>query len=227
MHGSLVPALFALAAFASVPVASAHPVLAPSFAPRVAFDEGDEESAFIAGLAERGLHEMVVREATKFLDRRARHPRAAAVRYRRASARYELGAFDESLADYRALDRVDGFEQAAEVDFRIGQCSLELGKNEEAAAAFADVRKGDADYLHVPASYLLGEALFRSGSFDEARAAYASVLKAEGKEAAEYAADARYGVVWSAWKAREIEAAVAGASEFVARHGDDPRTGEV
>ena len=71
----LVPALVAFGPALSAPPAEPSlPVLEPRpAAPRA--DEGDEESAFIAGLAKRGLHEMVVKEATKFLDRRPSHRR--------------------------------------------------------------------------------------------------------------------------------------------------------
>ncbi|MEM9380173.1 MAG: tetratricopeptide repeat protein [Planctomycetota bacterium] len=189
-------------------------------------DEGDEESAFIAGLAKRGLNDMVVREANKFLKRRPDHRRAPAVRYRLADAYYELERIEEALAQYTALEKVKGFEQGAEVRFRVGQCALELGNLDRAARAFRGVKASDAEYLRVPATYLLAEALFRAESFAEAGEAYGEVLDA-GDAAGEYARDARYGLVWSAWKGGDRPGTVAAAEAFTKAHAGDAQTGEI
>ncbi|MEM6571053.1 MAG: tetratricopeptide repeat protein [Planctomycetota bacterium] len=189
-------------------------------------DEGDEESAFIAGLAKRGLNDMVVREANKFLKRRTDHRRAPAVRYRLADAYYELERIEEALAQYTALEKVAGFEQEAEVRFRVGQCALELGKLERAATAFRAVAASKADYLKVPATYLLAESLFRAESFEEAGKAYGDVLAA-GEAAGEYARDARYGLVWSAWKRGDRPGTVTAAEAFTKAHASDEQAGEI
>lgn len=205
------------------PVAAAP---APLLWPAPGLDKGDEEAQFIAGLAKRGLHEMVVRESKDFLGRRAAHKRAPTVRYRMADALFEIGKTAEALAEYKALDRVAGFEQGTEVKFRLGQCHLDLGENVEAAAAFRGAVAGNAEYLMAASSYLLGEALFRTEDWAGAGAAYAGVFKA--KEAvADYARDARYGVTWSAWKGAQYDATVAGAEDFLANHKDDPQAGEI
>lgn len=202
---------------------SAHPA---SLALPIALDEGDEEAQFIAGIAKRGLHDMVVREARDFLQRRASHGRAATVRYRLADALYELGRPAEALTEYRTLDRVNGFEQASEVKFRLGQCLLDTGKPSEAAEAFRAAVQGKADYLKVPAAYLMGEALFQAADYPAAKAAYNAVLGA-GEAGAEYARDARYGVAWSAWKGGDLEGTVTAAEAFLKAHASDPQAGEL
>ncbi|MFT5733485.1 MAG: TolA-binding protein [Planctomycetota bacterium] len=190
-------------------------------------DKGDEQSALIAGLAKRGLHDMVVKEGTDFLQRFTNHRRMNAVRYRLAGAYFELGKTRESLAQYQALDGVNGFEQAMEVKFRLGQCAVELGENAVAVQSLRAVEASNADYLKTPAIYLLAEALFRSESFDEAGAAYGRVLKRTDDSAAEYARDARYGRTWSAWKKKNFDGTIAGAQDFLGQHGEDPQAGEL
>ena len=221
----LVLALFVSGSAPAAPAVS--PSLSTSSTPAAApADSGDEESAFIAGLAKRGLSDMVVREAHKFLERRPKHRRAPAVRYRLADALYELERKEDALSEYSKLESVKDFEQAAEVTFRVGQCSLDLGQNERAAKAFARVVDGPADYLHLPATYLGAEALFRSDAFADAAARYAVVLAA-GEAGAEYARDSRYGLVWSAWKLGDRDGTVAGAEAFIKHHAQDAQAGEI
>lgn len=189
-------------------------------------DEGDEEANFIAGIAKRGLHEMVVRESRRFLQKRPGHKRASTVRYRLADALYEMDRKAEALSEYKELDKVAGFEQAAEVKFRLGQCSLASGKPSEAAEYFRATVQGKADYLKVPAAYLMGEALFQAGDFPAARGAYAAVLTG-GDAAKDYARDARYGIAWSAWKAEDMDGTVKAATEFLRAHPKDEQAGEL
>ncbi|WP_419190371.1 tetratricopeptide repeat protein [Saltatorellus ferox] len=210
--------------FAAVPAGYAAPAHPPSV---LVLDKGDEQSALIAGLAKRGLHDMVVKEATDFLQRFTNHARANAVRYRLADAYFELGKTREALGQYQALDRVSGFEQAMEVKFRVGMCALELGENAVAAASLKAVEASDAEYLKSPAIYLLAEALFRSEAFDEAGAAYGRVLARKDDAAAEYVRDARYGRTWSAWKSKNFDATIAAAEDFLRQHADDPQAGEL
>lgn len=209
-------------------------LIAPAACPfGTAVDKGDEEAQFIAGLATRGLHDMVVREGKDFLVRRSSHAQASAVRYRVAGALFELGRNAEAIVEYKALDNVAGFEQATEVKFRLGQCSLDTGANEEAVKFLSDALKGKAEYLRVTMTYLLGEALFSTERYDEAGKAYAQVLalgeagevyEADSKE---YARAARYGVTWSAWKNGDRDETVVAADAFLAAHGDDERAGEI
>ncbi len=210
--------------FAAVPPGYSAPSgLVGAFVP----DKGDEQSALIAGLAKRGLYDMVVRESQDFLQRYPRHARATVVRYRLADAFFELGKMQESLSEYQTLDRVAGFEQAMEVKFRLGQCALELGQNKVAAASLKAVEASGADYLKTPAIYLLGEALFRDEQFEPAGQAYARVLARTDEAAAEYARDARYGRTWSAWKSKNYDGTVAAAQDFYGKHKSDAQAGEL
>ncbi|MEM8713136.1 MAG: tetratricopeptide repeat protein, partial [Planctomycetota bacterium] len=224
---STTTALFGATSFAPVSIASSASPGALSSAAIPYVDKGDEQSALIAGLSQRGLHDMVVREANDFLQRFRKHRRETAVRYRLAGAYFELGQTQEAFDQYRLLDRVDGFEQAMEVKFRLGQCALELGDHQAAVKSLQAVEASSADYLKTPAIYLLGEALFRSGSFEPATKAYERVLARKDESAAEYARDARYGRTWSAWKGKQYDATVAAAQDFVAKHGADPQAGEL
>ncbi len=214
--------------FAAVPPGYSAPsgLAAPSVS-GYALDKGDEQSALIAGLAKRGLYDMVVREAQDFLQRYANHGRATVVRYRMADAYFELGKMAESLREYQTLDRVSGFEQAMEVKFRLGQCALELGQNKVAATSLQAVEASGADYLKTPAIYLLGEALFRDEQFESAGQAYGRVLARTDESAAEYARDARYGKTWSAWKNKNFDATVASAQDFYSKHKNDEQAGEI
>lgn len=215
-----VPAAFGAAP--SAPVSPAAPLAAPGL---LAPDDGDDEAAFIAGLADKGLHDLVVREAQKFLGARAAHRRAPVVRYRLGNAFFELGRFDEARAQFELLEKVAGFEQADEVRFRLGQCELRREAYAAAEEDFAAVAAGKADYLKVPATFLLGEARFRGGRYPGAAEAYTAVLAAKGAE--NYAPDARHGLVWCAWRSKENDRTVQLAEDFLKRHAQDPRAAEV
>jgi len=188
-------------------------------------DVGDEESAFIAGLAEKGMHELVVREAQKFLKARPTHRRAPTVRYRLGSALFDLGRFEEARPEFDTLAKVANFEQSDEVQFRLGQCELRRDGFAAAERCFGAVVAGKTDYLQVPARFLLGEARFRSGKFPEAAEAYSAVLKAPNADT--YAPDARHGLVWCAWRQGQGDATIQLAEDFLRRHAADPRSGEV
>ncbi|MEZ6016949.1 MAG: tetratricopeptide repeat protein [Planctomycetota bacterium] len=223
--GAPCPAPAALAPAPGVTAAGAPGSAALGSAAPSSRDDGDEESAFIAGLAEKNLNDMVVREATKFLERRGSHRKAPIVRYRLANALFDLGRFEDARPNFEALERVAGFEQPDEVRFRLGQCELRRDGFAAAEEDFAAVAAGKADYLKVPATFLLGEARFRGGKFREAAEGYAAVLKAPNADS--YAADARHGLVWCAWRLKQGDATVQLAEDFLKRYADDPRTGEV
>jgi TolA-binding protein len=201
------------------------PESAPGVASRPSADDGDDEAAFIAGLADKKMHDMVVREATKFLERRAAHRRAPLVRYRLANALFDLGRFDEARPHFENLEKVAGFEQPDEVRFRLGQCELRRDAFAAAEEDFAAVAAGQAAYLKVPSTFLLGEARFRGGKFKEAAEAYGAVLKSAGAES--YESDARHGLVWCAWRTKDGDRTVQAAEDFLKRHAADPRAGEV
>ena len=95
-----------------------------------------EQSQYIAGLCERGLFDVAAEEAETFLRNHPRHAQANLVRYRFASALFELERFAPAQAQYRKLSRIEDFEFAPEVSFRLGQCQLQAGENKEAARTF-------------------------------------------------------------------------------------------
>ena len=83
MFATLVLALFVPPARG--PIASARLPLVASVLgalPAVLLDDADEQYAFIAGLAEKGMHDRVVKEAEGFLQQYPKHAKADAARYR-------------------------------------------------------------------------------------------------------------------------------------------------
>src|SRR5687768_6091178 len=96
----------------------------------------DDQYAYVAGLAEKGLHDRVVKEAESFLREHSGHPKSALARYRLACALFELHREADAATHFRELAQRSGFEFAAEVQFRLGQCELAAGRCDPAAKAF-------------------------------------------------------------------------------------------
>ena len=119
-------------------------------------DGADEQYAFIAGLAEKGMHERVVKEAESFLAQYPRHAKADAARYRMACALFELHEMQKAGAEFTKLSSRHGFEFETEVAFRLGQCELEAGDCAGAEKAFQRTVEAHKDYLMGPALWLLG-----------------------------------------------------------------------
>ncbi len=187
--------------------------------------EDEEAARLVAGLAERGLHAEVVREAREFLLRHAASSRAEGVRYRLAEALFQLGRHGEARAEFGALAKSPRFELAGEVQYRLGECALALGDTEGAVVSLRRAAAGPATYLHAPARFLLAEALLESGEPSQARAAYLELL--ERDDAEEFEADARYALVWCAKDLRAPEEIVERAEQFLRIHADDPRGAEL
>jgi hypothetical protein len=72
-------------------------------------DEGDDRAAFVDGLYERGLYDMVAQESVAFLDKYEGHPRTDVIRYRLASALFELERKGEAVEHFRILTERQGF----------------------------------------------------------------------------------------------------------------------
>src|SRR5689334_14483993 len=113
-------------------------------------DKAEEQYAYVAALAEKGLSERVVREAQGFLKEHAAHPKADTVRYRLGCALFELQREKEAAPVFRELARRPDFEFAAEVQFRLGQCLLAGGEREAAEQALAKVLASKKEYLAAP-----------------------------------------------------------------------------
>lgn len=185
----------------------------------------EEQSQYIAGLCERGLFDVAAGEAEAFLRDHPRHGQADLVRYRLASALFELERFAPAQAQYLRLMRLEDFEFAPEVNFRLGQCQLHAGENKDAARTFRRVTRMNKPYLVLPATFFLGETQLAAGDFAAATQSYGAVLAQP--EAGEYARDADYGLVWCAFRLGDSDLAVRRASEFLRQRPGDPATDEL
>ncbi len=78
--------------------------------------DADEQYTYVAALAEKGLHDRVVREAREFLHANPNHAKAELARYRLACALFELGRRSEaeSRAE-RYLERFPKGPYAAQI----------------------------------------------------------------------------------------------------------------
>jgi TolA-binding protein len=157
-------------------------------------DKAEEQYAYVAGLAEKGLSEQVVREAQGFLREHAAHPKADVVRYRLGCALFELQREKEAAPVFRELARRPDFELAAEVQFRLGQCLLAGGEREAAEQALARVLAAKKEYLVPPALALLAQSELARKDHEHALAHFEQLLAR--KDAGDYAADARCSRAW-------------------------------
>ena len=199
--------------------------LAVAHAPQSQADAAEEAARLVAGLAERGLHAQVIREAREFFLKHPRSPRADGVRYRLAEALFQTGRFAEAREEFARLATKGAFELPMEVQFRLGECALELGEPAQAVPCFERVLAGDAEYLAPAAGYLIGEAHSRAG--DPARAELAWLALLERPDAAAHAADARYGLVWCARDLGRAEDVLTRCAAFERAEAGDDRLSEV
>jgi len=188
-------------------------------------DGADEQYAFIAGLAEKGMHERVVKEAETFLAQYPRHAKADAARYRMACSLFELHDTEKATTEFKKLFSRREFEFEAEVAFRLGQCELETGDCAGADAAFQRAVAAHKDYLAAPATWLLGEARLRCGHYDTAASSYEAVLALDPK--GDYADDAIAGLAWCAFKEKKFDAAADQARKFLQQFAKNERADEL
>ncbi|RMH01692.1 MAG: hypothetical protein D6702_10700 [Planctomycetota bacterium] len=200
-----------------LPVPAARPAAAPPLLPTQSGP--DEEYQFLVGLAEKGMNELVVKEATRFLASYPRHAKAPLARYRLALALFDLGDLEGAAPHFERLAGSAGFEFAPECSIRLGQCRLAAGDLGGAAAAFTAVLESEAEYLHLPARFLLAESRFRAGDWSSAQEGYLQVLAAPDHEA--YDREARYGAAWCAFRQEDFAATVERTLEFERLHPDD------
>jgi TolA-binding protein len=205
---------------------AANPHTAPAPAPALAIqDSPDDRYRYLSGLAEKGMHELVVKEAEAFLRQHGTHGKAEHARYRLAASLFELGKKREAVPHFERGANAEGFEFRAEAAFRLAQCALDAGDVDVARRALAIVDAGKRDYLASPAAFLRGEMEFKAGEFAAAAAAYESALATDG--AAAHARDARYGLAFAHFRCREFAAALAAIDAFLGRHGEDPARDEM
>lgn len=196
--------------------------------------DADEQYAYVAALAEKGLHERVIREAQTFLRDNPRHEKADLVRYRLACAFFESGREADARAPFEELAVRAGFEFAAEVQFRLGQCLANAGERAKAQACFQRVLAAGKDYLRAPALALLAQAELADGDATKALAHFEQLLERDAKST--FAADARSGRAWCLYRLGRLEAATAAVREALSAPrqsteqgvgGDDARAAEL
>ncbi len=182
-----------------------------------------EQYSFIVGLADKGLHEMVEREARAFL---AKHPKSAnrdGVNYLLGNALAELGQHSAAVDALGPLLSKAEFEFRPEAAFQAGRCHLSLGKPQVAAEAFESALKDCAEYLRASASTLAGDSRFQLGDFERAQNHYEAALKREPK--GENAREASFGLAWCAYRLNQHERAIGLIQAWLGEFG--PGDGEL
>ena len=182
----------------------------------------DEQYQFVIGLAEKGLHEQVVREAEDFLSSYPDHPKAVPTRYRLAAAQYSLGNLDGAASNFAPLAALEGFEFRAESGLRLAQCQLAGEQFAEAASSLETVLTLEKEYLIKPTTFLLAEAYFRGSEYAKAKQRYSEVAAVE-----EYTKDSLYGMTWCSYRLQEYDQAVRIANDFAGRFAGDPLAAEL
>ena len=182
----------------------------------------DEQYQFVIGLAEKGLHEQVIREAEDFLGSYPDHQKAVPTRYRLAAAQYSLGRLADAATNFTPLAALEGFEFRAESGLRLAQCQLAADQFTEAAASLETVLILEKEYLLKPSTFLLAEAYFRGGEYEKAKKRYVEVAGVE-----EYTKDSLYGMTWCAYRLQDYDEAVRIANDFAGRFGNDPLVAEL
>ncbi|QDU85959.1 tol-pal system protein YbgF [Planctomycetes bacterium Pla163] len=182
------------------------------------FDDADDAAQYIAGLADKGLDDLVVKEGRAFLKQHGTHARATLVRYLVGDVLFERDDFAGARPLFAAVAEANGFERRREARFRLGQCALELGDASAAIAALEACLADDPDYLVAPATFLLGEARFAADDVTGAEAAYWAVMQLDAPGT--YAFDAACAMCWTAkargahdQAAQRVEACIAAADE--------------
>lgn len=182
----------------------------------------DEQYQFVIGLAEKGLHEQVVREANDFLASYPDHPKAVPTRYRLAAAQYSLGSLEDAAANFAPLAALEGFEFRAESGLRLAQCQLAADDFAGAATSLEVVLTLEKEYLIKPSTFLLAEAYFRGSEYAKAKQRYSEVAAVE-----EYTKDSLYGMTWCSYRLKEYDEAIRIAQDFETRFAGDPLVAEL
>jgi len=182
----------------------------------------DEQYQFVIGLAEKGLHDQVVREAEDFLGSYPDHPKAVPTRYRLADAQFKLNRLADASANFAPLAALEGFEFRAESALRLAQCQLAAESFAEAATNLELVLTLEKEYLLQPSTFLLAEAYFRGGEYEKAKARYGEVAGVE-----EYTKDCLYGMTWCSYRLDQFDEAVRISGDFATRFPNDPLVHEL
>lgn len=187
-------------------------------------ERADDRYQYVAGLFEKGLHELTVKEAEKLIRDEPRHGKVDTTRYRLAASLFELGKKEEAAAHLRPLAEKPGFDLAAEASFRLAQCEIAANRDAPAAKALERVLSLKKDYLRAPAAFLLGEIAFRKGDDAAAEARYAEALAAGAEK--ELARDTRLRLAWCSYRRSDPKRCLERVDEFLRAHPGDEREGE-
>lgn len=188
-------------------------------------DAADEAYRYIAGLFEKGHHDLVVKEAQRFLEKHRAHARSSLVRYRLATALFELGRPSEATPHYRQLTGESGFEYRAESWLRLGQCELLGERPAEARTALRQAHASEQTYLRPTAAFFLAEAEFQLADDAAAEAHYREALKSD--DAATYHAHARRGLAWCCFRREDWAGCRAAARAFLSAQPNHELASEV
>lgn len=188
-------------------------------------DSADDQYQYVVGLAEKGLHDRVVKEAESFLAEHPRHAKTDLARYRLAASLFELKREKDALPHLRELAQRTGFELESEVLFRLGQCELSAERFDAAATAFERVLALGKDYLREPSTWMLGEARLRAKDYAAAQKHYAAVIAMAPQGT--YAADAACGLAWCAYRLGRPAEALERIESALDRIGDGERGSEM
>ncbi len=192
-------------------------------------DEADRAYAYVAGLAEKGLDEMVVKEAQVFLDAYPRSAKRTHARYRLGVALLDLGRTREAertLAGKAGPAEDRGFEFAAEANARLARCRLILGDASGAQACATRALEWGQAYIAPLALVLRADASSALSDWNGARSDYEAALSKEPR--GDHAVDARIGLAWCALRAKDAAEGKRRARELLSDGKLPPaREGEV
>lgn len=161
-------------------------------------DAAETSYSYLSGLAEKGLHDLVVRAANDFLKDHPRHARTRHVQYRLGVALVELGRAREALDALSEPASERAFEFAAEANLRLARAAASTGDAARAEAAATRALEWGRDYLRPLALATRAEARAARGEWQLARADHEAVLACRPEPEAEL--DARMGAAWCAWR---------------------------
>ena len=208
-----------------LPTVLALALLARAPAPPLPQASADEQYRFLAGLVEKGMNELAVDEAQKFLRAYPEHEKAPLARYRLAGALWELGRRDEAAREYETLAQRERFEYRAECLFRAGEAALARGDEARGRSELEAVLAAGQDYLVAPAQFALAEADFRARRFERAEPRYQELLRSH-PDCAE-APLARRAFAWCAWERGDAPETVKRARAFLEVERDPARRDEL
>jgi len=194
-------------------------------APALAQSSAEEQYRYLAGLVEKGLHDLAVREARDFLRQHPTDARAELVRYRLAGALWELGSADDAVREYATLARSAGFEYRAECLFRCGEAARARSDADGARQAFEGVLAAGQGYLVPPALLALAELDLAAKRLDESEQRAAELVRAYPKSAE--AALARRTLAWCAWERGDAPETVRRVRAFLREESDPERRDEL